>query len=384
MAKVRIKMGIVRKTVLVIGLILFSIVLVLFLYFRIIILKDYLKLEEENAIKSIEQVKNIFDARINKINTSAEDYAIWDDTYLFMTDGNTDYIYSNFNNTTLDNLDLNFYVLIDNNKKIKYIFTYDLESGKRLDTSKSFQESILAEMEISEQSQQYCKNQGVLLLDGKPAIVDIEPILKTSCEGPQNGTLIMGRYIDETFKNDISLNAEYSVNLFNVNDPEVKLNYGEILNNFLKPEVISRNNIYIEYPSKNRLDAYYLIKDISGNPILLMHIALPRDLYLEGDSNMWQFVIILIITIVLSCILITLALRKIVLSRITKLSKEVVKIGKNHTGSGEFVSQMLPIIKALGNDEVTDLAESINVMLADLQFDKQQLKDSENKFKDLI
>ena len=337
-------------------------------------------LEEESTIKNIEQAKNIFDARIDKIATSAEDYAIWDESYFFMTNNNESYIDSNFNNATFDNLDINFYALIDASKKIKYIFSYDLESKKRIEDTRSFEESLLKEFETSEQFQQSFNNQGVLRLDDNPAIVAIRPILKTNGEGPQNGTLVMGRYIDKSFENDISLNAKYPVNFFNVNNPEVKLNFGDILNNFSKPDVISRNNIDIEYFSNNQLDAYYLIRDAGGNPILLTHMTLPRDLYLEGNTTTWKFIIILIATAAISCALITISLRKIVLSRITKLSKEVVKIGKNHTSS----SELIPAMPRLGNDEVTDLAESINGMLADLRFEEQQLKDSEKKFKDLV
>lgn len=373
-------MGIVRKTVIIVASILTAIVIALFLYFKFFILKDYIRLEEESTIKNIEQAKNIFDVRIDKIATSAEDYAIWDESYFFMTNNNENYIDSNFNNATFDNLDINFYVLIDASKKIKYIFAYDLENKKRIEATKSFQESLLTEVGTSEQYQQSLKNQGVLLLDGKAAIAAIRPILKTNGEGPQNGTLVMGRYIDKSFENDFSLNAKYPVNLFNVNDPEVKLNLGDILNNFSKPDVILRNNIDIEYFSNKQLDAYYLIKGANGNPILLMRMALPRDLFIEGNTTIWQFIIILTATGAISCALITISLRKIVLSRITKLSKEVVKIGKNHTSSSEPISAM-PV---LGNDEITDLAESINGMLADLRFDEQQLKDSENKFKDLV
>ncbi len=80
---------------------------------------------------------------------------------------------------------------------------------------------------------------------------------------------------------------------------------GDILNNFSKPDVILRNNIDIEYFSNNQLDAYYLIKSANGNPILLMRMALPRDLYLKGNSTIWQFIIILIAIAVISCVILT-------------------------------------------------------------------------------
>ncbi len=81
MTMIRIKMGIVRKTVIVVASILTVIVIALFLYSRFVILKDYLRLEEESTIKNIEQAKNIFDARIDKIATGAEDYAFWDESF---------------------------------------------------------------------------------------------------------------------------------------------------------------------------------------------------------------------------------------------------------------------------------------------------------------
>jgi diguanylate cyclase (GGDEF)-like protein/PAS domain S-box-containing protein len=378
----RIKIGIIPKTVIVVASTLAAIVIALFCFSRFIILEKYLKLEEESTIQSIEQVKNIFDAKIDEIAASTEDNATWDESYFFMTNNDTSYIVSFFSNATFDNLDINFYVLIDRNKKIKYIVAYDLENRRHIEATKSFQESLLTEVGTLEQNQQILKRQGVLLLDDKPTIVAIRPVLKTNGIGPQTGTLVTGRYIDKSFENDISLKTEYPVNLFNVNDPEVKLNFGEILNNFSKPDVILRNNIDIEYFSDNQLDAYYLIKDTNGNPILLMHMALPRDLYLEGNTATWEFIIFLIATAIFSCVLITISLRKLVLSRITKLSKEVVKFGKNHASSSELA--LIPAIPVLGTDEVSNLAESINGMLADLRFDEQQLRESENKFKDLI
>ncbi len=63
-----------------------------------------------------------------------------------MTNNNESYIDSNFSNTTFDNLDINFYVLIDTSKKIKYIYAYDLENGKRIEATKSFEESLLTEV----------------------------------------------------------------------------------------------------------------------------------------------------------------------------------------------------------------------------------------------
>ncbi|MCL4417584.1 MAG: PAS domain S-box protein, partial [Actinobacteria bacterium] len=378
----RIKMGILRKTVIIIASIFTFIVLVLFLHSRFIMMEDYIELEEEGTIKNIEQAKNVFAAKIDKIAISAEDYAIWDDTFSFMANNNPDYIDSNFDNDTLDNLDINFIALVDTSKKIKYIYALDLENRERVEPTKSFEESLVKEVSASEQYSKSSENQGVLVIDGKPVIAATRPILKTNGDGSPNGTLVMGRYIDKSFENDFSLVNQYPVNLFNVNDPEVKLKLGSILNNFTKPEVILRNNIDIEYINNNQLDAYYLFSGINGDQILLMRMTSPRDLFIEGNITTWRFILILIITAAISCILITIFLRKIILSRITKLSKEVSKIGKNHVGSSEI--ELTPTIPRLGNDEVTDLAESINGMLADLRSEEQLLKDSEKKFKDLV
>lgn len=180
---IRIKMGIVRKTVIILASIFVFIILVLFLHFRFIFMKEYIKLEEESAVRNIEQAENVFNDKIDKIATSAEDYAIWDNTYFFMADNNQDYIDSNFDNDTLDNLGINFLVLIDASNKIKYIYALDLNNKERIELAKSFEDSLLKEVVASEQSSQSSENQGVLLLDGKPVIAAARPILKTMVKG---------------------------------------------------------------------------------------------------------------------------------------------------------------------------------------------------------
>lgn len=378
---IKIKTGIVQKTVGIIVLTVAIVIITILLFSRLIIIKNYLKLEEENTIKSVEQAKNTFEASVDELGALAQDYATWDENYFFMINNDVAYIDSTFNNAAFDNLGLNFYVLFDMNGVIKYIFSYDLVNKKRIEATNNFKESLSAEVKTIESFPSVLKHQGLFVLDGKPAIIAIKPILKSSGEGPQNGTLAMGKYVDKSFENDISSKAEQSVIFYNMTDPAVELNFKDILNNFSKPAVLSRHGIYIEYFSNSQLNAYYLIKKPNlGNPILLMYLPLERDLYLEGTAATKQFVIILIVVAAVGCVLVSIFLRKIVLSRITRLSKEVIKIGKSLTKYSKLTSAK----PRLGKDEVSDLTESIDKMLADLQSNEQQLKNSEKKFRDLI
>ena len=107
--------------------------------------------------------------------------------------------------------------------------------------------------------------------------------------GPVNGTLIMGQYLDNEITDFISSSVGYPVNLYNIYESDTK-KYEKIIEN-LTTSKDPNKNIEIQYLGDNQISGYSIIKDIYGNPILLLQILLPRDIYLEGVKHINEFLI---------------------------------------------------------------------------------------------
>jgi diguanylate cyclase (GGDEF)-like protein len=357
-------MTITKKTLLVIVTMFAVVIASLFLYFRFFVLNDYVKLEEQHVTNSIEQSKKILDNKINSMLTTSWDWSAWDDTYYFISDGNLDYIDSNLIGETYVNLDLNSFTLIDNNKNIKYIGLFDLKNNIPVEVSDDFKTALLNEEKLVHHISEESEVTGIALLNDIPALVVSVPILKNNNSGPINGALIMARYIDNSISDFISSSVGYPINLYNIYASDTK-KYETILEN-LTTSKDPNKNIEIQYLSNNQLSGYSIIKDIYGNPILLLQILLPREIYQEGVKHINEFYIFTLVIAFLSCLSIFILLRKIILSRITNLNIQTINIGKNRN----FAKN----IAVRGNDEISKLTNGINSMLVEIRKHENEIK----------
>ncbi|MGQ9704528.1 MAG: PAS domain S-box protein [Actinomycetota bacterium] len=107
---------------------------------------------------------------------------------------------------------------------------------------------------------------------------------------------------------------------------------------------------------RERIHGYALLRDIHGEPALLLRVTRDRFLYRQGINTILYFT-----SIITGFCLITLGatlflLERSFLRRLSKLSLEVSRLG----GTGEARWR----VSVAGNDEVSTLARSINRMLA--------------------
>ena len=66
----------------------------------------------------------------NKLNTTAGDYARWDDTYVFINDANDNYVKLNLGKATFTLFQLNVIALIHSSKRIVFGLGFDLKNEK--------------------------------------------------------------------------------------------------------------------------------------------------------------------------------------------------------------------------------------------------------------
>ena len=357
-------MSITKKTLFVVGSALVVIILLLVLYFRFFVLKDYLNLEEQYLTNNIKQSIKVIDNKINSMVTTAWDWAAWDDTYNYISDGNQGYVDSNLVDENYTNLSINLFALIDNNKNIKYIGLCDLKNNTPVEVSDDFKTTLLNEKKLIHHNYEQSQVAGIAMINGIPTLIVSVPILKSDDSGPVNGTLIMGQYLNKEISNLISTSVGYPVNLYNINANDTK-QYETIIKS-LTSNKDPNKNIEIQYLSDNQISGYTIIKDIYGNPIVLLQILLPRDIYQQGVKHINEFYIFISVIAFLSCLTIFIILRKIVLIRIENLSIAAIDIGKNR----DFARN----IAVKGNDEISKLTNSFNSMLGEMRKYENEIK----------
>lgn len=355
-------MSIRRKTLLIISTTTLFLVLLLYGTSETFLLGNFANLEEHIVIQNVDRLQLALSSDIDQLNSTVSDWAPWDATYQFMMDRNQNYINRNLDAKTLSNLRLNLVLFIDPSGQLVYVKAVDFQAKSELPIPQNFLNNLFSKGNL------VCHNEsdrfkGIVLLPEGPILISSQPILTSTWKGPVGGTLIMGRYLDSELKH-LSELTQLPLNSSRVNDVNMPSDFAAAQSSLSKEKPI-----LIKPLSENSISGYTLIRDVYGDPALILRADMPRDIYRQGQATSnYHFIFILFMGMIFSAVTLILFDRT-VLSRIGLLSSNVRNIGL----SGDVSSR----IRVSGKDELSSLAVMINDMLDKIDESEGKLRRSE-------
>ncbi|MCK9152367.1 PAS domain S-box protein [Methanobacterium alcaliphilum] len=364
-------MNLRKKTLVMIGATLLALVLILFASSEALLMNGLGNLEKQNIAHDVKRAENAINQEIYSLNGLNEDWASWDDTYNFLKDNNTKFIASNLGNSTFKSLKLDLILFLDSEGNLFYV--------RAIDSNGTLTSIVPSGMDnyISNSSSLVIKNtstsvKGLINLDNGPMMISAQPILTSNGKGPSRGTLIMGRYMDEegigiiSNITQISLKGAGLKNMANASDDF------KTAKTFFNDD----NPIVIQNLNSDSIAGYVILQDIEGNPAMLLRVNESRSLYNEGQNSIFYFILMLMIAGVVMGLSILFYLDKAILSKLFVLTNNVKIIGKSKNFSGR-----IPVNG--DGDELSQFAQSINVMLEKLEKSHIILAKSEERFRQL-
>ena len=357
-----------EKTLILIGITVACSIIVMYMASNVILMGGFQTLEEQNTLQNIQLATNALSGEISDLNKTINDWAVWDDTYTFMQNRNSEYIHSNLLNSTFEGLKLNLILYIDNSGNIIYGKEFDLQTEEEDPISKGTKEYI-SKNSILLNSQDGVK--GVVMLPEGPMIIVSHPILTSNGKGPSKGTLIMGRYLNNVEIQHMSDEIQSSLTLVSYNDSNKIADFQNAR------QYMSQTSPFFVKPINNSYIAgYALINDVNGNPAFILKTEKSRGFYKEYQNILSYFISFLLLMGCVLAITILIYLDRSILSRLSRFSRDITNIGKK----GDL-SARIPVA---GEDELSSLAISINGMLSRIETSQDQLKKSELEFRSLV
>ncbi|RPJ79387.1 MAG: PAS domain-containing protein [Alphaproteobacteria bacterium] len=328
-------------------------------------LSNYLELEQLDTLENVERIQNAISTQQGYLSYINQDWACWDDTYRFIEDLNQEYIDVNLHNQTLAGLKINIMLFVNESGSVVYAKSVDINTAEE----KPIPEDLLR---LVENGTLLTKKEndtisGFVLLDENPMFISCHPILTTHYTGPLKGTLIFGRYLDDTLLNSFKESTQSSVLMYRV-DKNMPPDFQTKVNIFSG----NSGEIIVEPLNKERVASYFELKDISDKPAIIMRADYPRDLYLHGKKILNYTYFLLLLTGLMTGVGIKFTFDKLFISRLIGITSFVTR-----ARSEENFSKRLPV---KDNDEIYRLSREINGMLNEIYLTKQEyLKEQELK-----
>lgn len=357
-----------KKTLLLITITVIGLIGVMYATSSYILLRGFAKVEEQDSQNNVKRVKDALSEEITKLNLTTRDWAEWNETYRFVQDANQAYITTYLSDVSIARLKLNLMLYVQRNGQIVFAKGYDLESEQNIPILDSF-EPHLVNQTILRHSHTKSYTSGVVLLPEEPILIAARPILDSDSRGPMRGTLIMGRYLDPAAIKRLAARTHLSVTVHRFDDAQIPEDFRTMRSKL----ALTNNAILVQPLNPQTVAGYTILKDIYGNPALVMRVDSPRVIYAQGQASLRYFIFCLCVVALGFGVTTLLLIEKLVLARLFRLSADVYSIGT----SGDLSFRVLSIA---GKDELSSLANTINEMLEALEHTLHEQHQSKERF----
>lgn len=357
-----------KKTLLLIGVTLIGLIGVIYATSSTILLRGFLRLEQEDTRSNVKRVQDALSDEIAKLSLTTRDWAEWDETYAFVENYNQEYITAYLSNVSINRLKLNLMLYVQASGKIVFDKGYDLERGQDIPILPSFEKHLTAKT-VLQHSSIKSSISGLVMLPEGPIMIASRPILNSESRGPIRGTLIMGRYLNDLAIAKLGEQTHVSVKMYRFDDTHVPQDIQRV--RFALR--LAEESILVLPLNEQTIAGYTVLKDIYGKPALLLRVDTPRLVYQQGQASIRHLLSSLLIVGLVFVVAMLLLIEKLILSRLSRLSFDVQGIGR----SGDLAARVFPIG---GQDELSSLAGTINEMLEALEHSIEEQSQSEQRY----
>lgn len=338
---------------------------------RYTVLPRFAELEQVEAIKNLKRVEEAIRQQVKQIDVLAYDWAPWDDTYEFVVDSNAAYIESNLVDSIFTTGTLDLLFICDTSGKVIWGKVMDPGSNEEIQLSEFPLDRFPADHPLLDHKEPGSSVQGIMLAGDRALMVVSRPILTSDEEGPIRGAMIMGTFL--TSEIIAYLGDQVKIDL------EIRPITGGSLSSQEKNSLaqITPNAQYFLDKSDNAvLQGYTTFPGISGSPLLMIKASIPRSIMFEGYAAIKHSMGSLILVGLVSLLTVLLFIDRWVLNRLKKLGALFSGLG----ASPDFSVRTT----VGGSDEVGQLGQVVNKMLARMQQYDLDLHESEDRYRYLV
>lgn len=321
----------------------------------VILLRSFASLERTVLAGNVQKIRNEIDETLEELKSSSKDLA-----NKFSTAGTPDFTDVHLNLFVNHHLDVIAILSVSgrvissqaadfHNHKVAHLSQEDLARLARVPSLVSRADSGVVS--------------GLMLLGDKPLQLAVRPVA-------DGKTMILaGRYLDNQEIRRISSLTAFPIEIFTLTSAASQADVVSALAGF--ENGVTNPSWVID---SDRIAGYSLFKDIFGQPALIARIVEQRVLYAQGKAAITYVILSLFLAGGVFCCVMLFFIRGAILKRIFSLNKAVRNLGVKRS-----VTTRLPVPHE--QDELADLAGSINSMLDSLESSEKELHESEERYR---
>ena len=343
-----------RKTFSILTVTILGLMTLLYFAAHVFVMRSFLDLEQEQARLTVERVRNeLFHDSLASLAATTNDYGAWDRMYEFMasTSASSKAIAEEFQDGTLQGLRINSVLVTDLSGRIVFSKAYDFHQHSSSDMTPENRRSLASDPWVRHVISSSTHASGVLLQANNTTLIAACPITTTEHQGPVRGVIVMTRDLDPQALMDLQTVTRTHLSVGAVTDHDLTADFQWARQQFSE----DGEGFPVQTLDPNTISAYVLLRDIHGDPAVMLRADGDRRISQSGLVGIHYFLVALCILGFSFALVTWLLLHTSVLSRLAQLHKQVAEITAQHWTAKH--------IHVSGKDEISGLGSAINSML---------------------
>lgn len=307
------------------------------------------RIEKDLAFEELERFNKTFEKELLYLNRTCADYAWWDDTYEFVVDRNETFKRVNLLPQTYEENNINMILIINSQGEVVFGEWYNLEERKREDLPIEFSMPKLALthplLSIENiKSGRY----GIVSTNYGNVAISANKILNSKIEGKPRGVFIVGKLLSDNYWENIKNQIMLEVSVY----PYIEKD--KLVKNASIYSINAQKTVFINENNDNKLLLWDIIKDIYGNPILLVKLTHHQNILSTSENMQFQGVMWFIFIMFIGIFALWIVIRKQIIIPIQNLTQNI-----RNSAYRESIN-ILPNVEK--NDEIALLIVHFNRM----------------------
>jgi sensor domain CHASE-containing protein len=323
---------------------------------RRVILPSFETLEADLARTDMERARRAIERELDQLQTFSADWGNWLDTYEYMAGQNPAFIEENMTPVTLEAAGLDAVAYLDAEGRFVWrkglkpatreVIPYEFLARAGLDARHPFAKAI----------REGNGAKGIVVTEHGPAMLVAAPVLDGAGNGPHRGAVLLARVI--TAEVAARLAEQAQVDLTVTTPPIPTSDVSAERESLLLPRIVT-----LEHTNQ----VYRNLKDIFGNPSVMLRIDVPRKVSAQGRDAIGYALLSLFVAGVAVLVVLVIALRRMVLRPVSRLTKHAVRIAE-----GDDLTQRMNVRRT---DEIGILGREFDRMVDKLADARRRLVD---------
>ena len=296
----------------------------------LVIAPRFIALEQREAKTHLERLRQLVQRQQNVLLEKSGDWALWDDAFRFVQDGNQAFRDANLISTTCQSMRINQVAYVGFDGRVIGMGASDLTTGQLPDRPPLADLDIRPEGTILSAARAGAQGAGFLPTPDGPVLLAFAPVRQSDGSGVPQAAVIFLRRLDAS----------------------KLLEWSELLQLPVTWESWKEEIPSIVLLNDETLEVRHGIRDLAGEPLGIARLTAGRDIARVGHQSAIDLLLIGVAVAVLMSVLMVVALEMLVIRRLARLAREVARLDQAGT------------VTVDGSDEVTILAQTVVATLA--------------------